>query len=431
MFALGCVARTVTARADRRRAARRSTRPPRCAGWRTRASRTRARAASRCTRPSAGTCARSCACATRRWSASCAPKVADSLHAQRRPGADDRPRRPRRGPRGARRLQLGRRVRPPRRAPRSRATRRSRPDAATRGASSRTSPSTCWSRATRPARRPATRSPTRPRTRPSSRYGDPRLGPWLRHAPANAIVWRDSVNLTRDPRSRVQALLNMSAILRLRAAQPALRVPADRPASRAARAFSAAVGARHVPALDVDGLRVPHPRLRAGRAARRAARPRAPRARRSRARRSIPRPSATRCATCTTRRRPRAGPARAAARGRGPRVRRHARRATAAAGAAARLLRPGVEPRGRGAGAASLPRRVLPPPALGVRARGRVGSGNTPTMADRELGAGAWSYFGDPRAISHDGHTFTGWISTVGQRVGRALHRAAGSSPSS
>jgi BNR repeat-containing family member len=32
----------------------------------------------------------------------------------------------------------------------------------------------------------------------------------------------------------------------------------------------------------------------------------------------------------------------------------------------------------------------------------------------RELGAGAWSYFGDPRAISHDGHTFTGWISTVG-----------------
>jgi hypothetical protein len=35
-------------------------------------------------------------------------------------------------------------------------------------------------------------------------------------------------------------------------------------------------------------------------------------------------------------------------------------------------------------------------------------------MAGRELGAGAWSYFGDPRAISHDGDTFTGWISTVG-----------------
>jgi BNR repeat-containing family member len=33
---------------------------------------------------------------------------------------------------------------------------------------------------------------------------------------------------------------------------------------------------------------------------------------------------------------------------------------------------------------------------------------------DRVLGAGSWSYFGDPRAISHDGHTFTGWISTTG-----------------
>ena len=35
-------------------------------------------------------------------------------------------------------------------------------------------------------------------------------------------------------------------------------------------------------------------------------------------------------------------------------------------------------------------------------------------VVDRELGAGSWSYFGDPRAISHDGHTFTGWISTTG-----------------
>jgi BNR repeat-containing family member len=35
-------------------------------------------------------------------------------------------------------------------------------------------------------------------------------------------------------------------------------------------------------------------------------------------------------------------------------------------------------------------------------------------MPDRELGAGAWSYFGDPRAISHDGDVFTGWISTTG-----------------
>src|SRR5215218_9874214 len=44
---------------------------------------------------------------------------------------------------------------------------------------------------------------------------------------------------------------------------------------------------------------------------------------------------------------------------------------------------------------------------------------------DRELGAGAWSYFGDSRAISHDGHTFTGWISTTGN-VWVARHTRGG-----
>ena len=84
--------------------------------------------------------------------------------------------------------------------------------------------------------------------------GDRRLGPWLRHAPANAIVWRDSVNLTRDPRSRVQALLNMSSMLDCGLRNPRYAyLPID-PSSRAALAFSAAVGARHVPPLDVDGL---------------------------------------------------------------------------------------------------------------------------------------------------------------------------------
>lgn len=32
----------------------------------------------------------------------------------------------------------------------------------------------------------------------------------------------------------------------------------------------------------------------------------------------------------------------------------------------------------------------------------------------RQLGPGAWSYFGDPRAIAHDGVIFTGWISRRG-----------------
>ena len=83
---------------------------------------------------------------------------------------------------------------------------------------------------------------------------DPRLGRWLAHAPADTIVWRDSVDLTRDPRSRVQALLNMAAILRSGLRNPRYAyLPID-PGSRAARAFSAAVGAVHVPALDAGGV---------------------------------------------------------------------------------------------------------------------------------------------------------------------------------
>lgn len=43
-----------------------------------------------------------------------------------------------------------------------------------------------------------------------------------------------------------------------------------------------------------------------------------------------------------------------------------------------------------------------------------VAEGHGELAPDGELGAGAWSYFGDPRAIAHDGHIFTGWISTTG-----------------
>ncbi len=44
-----------------------------------------------------------------------------------------------------------------------------------------------------------------------------------------------------------------------------------------------------------------------------------------------------------------------------------------------------------------------------------------------DLGAGSWSYFGDPRAIGHDGRTFTGWISTRGDVVVAEL--GAGGAP--
>ena len=67
---------------------------------------------------------------------------------------------------------------------------------------------------------------------------DERLERWLACARADSIVWRDSVDLTRDPRSRVQALLNMATILRCGLRQPAVRVPPDRP-RRARRGPSA------------------------------------------------------------------------------------------------------------------------------------------------------------------------------------------------
>ena len=79
---------------------------------------------------------------------------------------------------------------------------------------------------------------------------DPRLGRWLAHARGReAIVWRDSVSLV----PRVQALLNMATILRSGLRNPRYAyLPID-PRSRAALAFSAAVGARRVPELDADG----------------------------------------------------------------------------------------------------------------------------------------------------------------------------------
>ena len=62
-------------------------------------------------------------------------------------------------------------------------------------------------------------------------------------------MWRDSVSHV----PRVQALLNMATILRSGLRNPRYAyLPID-PRSRAALAFSAAVGARHVPELDADG----------------------------------------------------------------------------------------------------------------------------------------------------------------------------------
>ncbi len=81
-------------------------------------------------------------------------------------------------------------------------------------------------------------------------HADPRLGRWLAHARGReAIVWRDSVSHL----PRVQALLNMATILRSGLRNPRYAyLPID-PRSRAALAFSAAVGAQRVPELDFGG----------------------------------------------------------------------------------------------------------------------------------------------------------------------------------
>lgn len=95
--------------------------------------------------------------------------------------------------------------------------------------------------------------------------GDVILGPWLAHARAhhpdgNVLIWRDSLDLTprdrQEPGSPVTALLNSAATLRC--GLPNVRWfygPVDSRDPRA-RGLAEAIGARHVPELDVtDGER--------------------------------------------------------------------------------------------------------------------------------------------------------------------------------
>ena len=297
--------------------------------------------------------------------------------AGRRARADDRPRRSRREPGRARGLQLGRRGRPPRDG--ACAGRRRLAPERPRARSSSASRSTCSSRATPMASRAGTRSRSGGH-RVAARARRSRLSRWLAHAREESIVWRDSVDLAGDPRSRVQALLNMAAILGSGPAQPALRLPPD--PGRVARR----------PGVQRRGRRGPRARTRRGRR-------RVPRARLRpggllgaqrdfvlrelglAAARSIPAPSATRCATCAS---PTSSPAARWRAGRAPRAYgrcwrtpRSARSATprtsacssACWSAATSTRRPATS---RGAGAASLSRRVLPPPARRLRAHGGV-----------------------------------------------------------
>ncbi|HEU4656703.1 MAG TPA: ATP-binding protein [Capillimicrobium sp.] len=100
-----------------------------------------------------------------------------------------------------------------------------------------------------------------PDNAPAVAEDDPLIGGWLEYARArftdgDAILWRDSIDLTSGPEgaagSPVLAILNTAALLRSGLASPRwMMLPID-PRNEPAVAFSRGVGARHVPELDVD-----------------------------------------------------------------------------------------------------------------------------------------------------------------------------------
>ncbi|HEY3143622.1 MAG TPA: AAA family ATPase [Acidimicrobiales bacterium] len=97
-----------------------------------------------------------------------------------------------------------------------------------------------------------------PASAPAVAHADPLLGPWLQHAQdlapdGNAILCRDAVDFTRDPASRIQAMLNVSAVLRSGLPNPRyLYLPVD-PHRPDVMAFISALGAQHLEELDLVG----------------------------------------------------------------------------------------------------------------------------------------------------------------------------------
>lgn len=100
-----------------------------------------------------------------------------------------------------------------------------------------------------------------PASAPPVARADPVFGPWLEHAAevapdGNVLLVRDSIDFTRDPTSRIQAMLNVSALLRSGLTNPRwVYLPID-PQRSDIVAFSAVLGARHVPELDPDTERL-------------------------------------------------------------------------------------------------------------------------------------------------------------------------------
>lgn len=99
-------------------------------------------------------------------------------------------------------------------------------------------------------------------TAPTFAWDDPLIGPWLRHARANAglgdsVLWHDSVDLTRDRTARVQAMLGIAGILRSGARNPRFAYMPINPEIPGALEFARALGAEHLGGLDLRLADVP------------------------------------------------------------------------------------------------------------------------------------------------------------------------------
>jgi hypothetical protein len=91
-------------------------------------------------------------------------------------------------------------------------------------------------------------------TAPSFADTDPLIGPWLAHARGDAelgdsVIWQSAVDFTAE--HKVQAMLGMAGVLRSGAVSPRFAyLPIDQRVAGAVE-FARAIGARHLPELDV------------------------------------------------------------------------------------------------------------------------------------------------------------------------------------
>lgn len=96
-----------------------------------------------------------------------------------------------------------------------------------------------------------------PSSAPRAAHHDPLLGPWLRYArdelgTSSAVLWREAVDLTGEM-GEVTSLLGAGGLLATGVANPRYGFLPISPLVPAAQQFSEALGAVHVPSLDMHG----------------------------------------------------------------------------------------------------------------------------------------------------------------------------------